>query len=192
MRTGHRTRDGAALLFVLTMRRATQVYHAGDWLADEAVGSVTLDYDDRFRRRIRLTDDSGEDFLLDLPDATLLSEGDGLVLDTGGFMHVHAADEPVADLRCATLVETATLSWHIGNRHIPVQIIDDGTLRIRDDHVIVAMAERHGAVVQRRDAPFSPEEGAYARDGAANGHGHGHSRDEAGNHGHGHGHDRSH
>jgi len=166
------------------MRRARQVHPAGSWPAGEAAGSVTLDYDDRFRRRIRLTDDAGEEFLLDLPDAMRLGEGDGLGLDGGGYIRVCAADEAVADLRCAGPVETAKLAWHIGNRHIPVQVLGDGTLRIRDDHVIVAMAELHGAAVRRHDAPFAPEEGAYA------GGGHMHAKES--HPGHGHGHDHSH
>lgn len=177
------------------MRRATQVHTAGNWPTGDAAGSVTLDYDDRFRRRIRLTDDAGEDFLLDLSDATRLGDGDGLALDSGGYLRVQAADEAVADLRCATLVETAKLAWHVGNRHIPVQVLADGTLRIRDDHVIVAMAELHGATVTRHTAAFAPEEGAYAGRGNGHdqGHGHGHEHahdehDHSQGNGHGHGH----
>ncbi len=170
------------------MRRATHVHSAGNWPAGEAAGNVTLDYDDRFRRRIRLTDDAGEDFLLDLPDATRLGDGDGLALDSGGYIRVHAADEAVADLRCATLVETAKLAWHIGNRHIPVQVLGDGTLRIRDDHVIVAMAVRHGAMAERHTSPFAPEQGAYAGIDRT----HDHDHDQNDDHGHGHGHDHPH
>jgi urease accessory protein len=165
------------------MRRATRVHPAGSWPQGEAVSGVTLDYEDRFRRRIRLVDDSGAEFLLDLADATRLGDGDGLALDGGGYVRVHAADEAVADLRCVSPVATATLAWHIGNRHVPLQVLADGTLRIRDDHVIVAMAARLGAAVERRTAPFAPEEGAYS--GGASGAGHAHDPD----HGHGHGHD---
>ena len=77
------------------MRRATHVHPAGSWPPTEAVASVTLDYDDRFRRRFRLVDDGGGEFLLDLPDATRLGDGDGLALDGGGYICVHAADEAV-------------------------------------------------------------------------------------------------
>jgi urease accessory protein len=71
----------------------------------------------------------------------------------------------------------ARFAWHIGNRHAPVQVLSDGSLRIRDDHVLVAMLEGLGASVVRRRAPFSPEPGAYARNGHDKGHGHGHGHD---------------
>jgi urease accessory protein len=152
------------------MRRATAVLSAGNWPADAAVGEVTLAFDQRHRRRLRMTDDAGEPFLLDLAKAVVLVDGDGLALDGDGYIRVRAAAEPVADVRAGTAAETARLAWHIGNRHTPVQVLDDGTLRIRDDHVLVAMLEGLGAVVSRRLAPFAPEPGAYAGDG----HGHDH------------------
>ncbi len=142
--------------------RATSVAAAGQWPLTAETAVVTLDYDDRHRRRIRLVADNGMAFLLDLPDAVRLNDGDGLLLETGDYVRVSAAMETVADLRCDGLTETARIAWHVGNRHIPVQVLPDGTLRIRDDHVIVEMAERLGAVVKRHVAAFAPEPGAYA------------------------------
>ena len=60
------------------MRRATHILLSGDWSEGDAQGSVTLAFDDRHRRRIRLEDDGGEDFLLDLAEATRIADGDGL------------------------------------------------------------------------------------------------------------------
>ncbi len=122
---------------------------------------MTLAFDDRYRRRIRLTDDTGAAFLLDLADTALLSEGDGLVLDGGGIIAVREAEEPVADIHCDSPAAAARIAWHIGNRHTPIQVLPDGAIRIRDDHVLVAMLEGLGARVERRKAPFSPERGAY-------------------------------
>ncbi len=153
------------------MRRVMTFCLAGTWLEAEAVGTITLDYDDRYRRRIRLHDDEGEPFLLDLVEAVILADGDGLAVSDGGYIRVCAAEEPVADVRCRSLTETARVAWHIGNRHIPLQVLDDGALRIHDDHVIVDMARRLGADVEQKTAPFSPEPGAYAQ---ANGHDHDH------------------
>jgi urease accessory protein len=164
--------------------RATEVVRAGEWPDDQETASVTLDYDDRHRRRIRLRTDDNRAVQLDLAHATRLSDGDGLKLEEGGFVRVKAAEEPVADLRCHGLVETARMAWHVGNRHIPVEVRADGTLRIRDDHVIVAMAERLGAHVTRLRGPFSPEPGAYAD--APDPHSHDTSHAHGG---HGHAHD---
>lgn len=160
----------------MTLRRATEVVAAGAWPAADAVATVTLAFDDRHRRRVRLVDDAGEAFLLDLDDATRMGDGDGLRLDTGGIVHVRAADEDVLDIRCADPRDTARMAWHIGNRHLPTQILDDGGLRIRADHVIAQMLVRLGAEVEAKTASFDPEPGAYD-EGTGHGGGHGHSHD---------------
>ena len=158
------------------LARATTVASANEWPVERQCATVTLDYDGRHRRRIRLTTDEGKAFLLDLPQAVRLGEGDGLVLDDGGYVRVVAAKEPVADLSCHGPSETARIAWHIGNRHIPIQVLADGALRIRDDHVIVEMARQLGAQVHRHQAPFSPEPGAYVSRGDGH-HGHTHAHE---------------
>jgi len=161
------------------MRRATKVLAKGEWR--ESVATVSLTYDDRYRRRTRLTDTTGADFLLDLEKPRVLQHGEGLVLEGGGVIAVVAADEPIADVHTHSVAETARIAWHIGNRHIPVQVLRDGSLRIRDDHVLVEMIEGLGAHVHRGMAPFSPEGGAYSEEAKVHAHEHGHS--------HGHDHD---
>jgi urease accessory protein len=152
------------------MRRAVAIHRSGEWPEAETKASATLAYLDRYRRRFRLKDDSGEFFLLDLKEAVQLRDGDGLELEGGGFIRVRAAAEEVVDIECAGAAELARVAWHLGNRHLPVQIVD-GRLRIRDDHVIVAMVEGLGARANRLRAPFDPEGGAY---GDSHGHGHEH------------------
>src|SRR5688572_474800 len=80
------------------LRRATRVYTAGLWPSAESAGSVTLAFDDRFRRRIQLNDDSGEPFLLDLARAVVLNDGDALELDDGTLLKVRAAEEDLAEV----------------------------------------------------------------------------------------------
>jgi urease accessory protein len=155
------------------MRRAGKVLHDGTWDTAKQVGTVTLAYIDRHRRRIVLADDAGLDFLLDLPDAVSLAHGDGLELNDGGVIKVMAANEDVADITCKDAAHLARVAWHLGNRHLPVEIIpDELRLRIAWDHVIAAMAEGLGAKAIRARAPFHPEGGAY---GQAHGEGHGHA-----------------
>ncbi|NQU57328.1 MAG: urease accessory protein UreE [Rhodospirillales bacterium] len=145
------------------MRRATEHHRSGTWPAAKAVGTVTLALDDRHRRRIRMAVDGGAAFLLDLPQAVMLCDGDGLEISEGGYIRVIAADEPVADVRAKSASHTARLAWHIGNRHVAVQVLENGDLRILDDHVLVQMLEGLGAEVVRHNAPFSPEPGAYEK-----------------------------
>lgn len=156
------------------MRRAGKVLKDGTWDAAKQVGTVTLAYIDRHRRRIVLADDAGLDFLLDLPDAVSLAHGDGLELSDGGVIKVMAANEDVADITCEDAAHLARVAWHLGNRHLPVEIIpDELRLRIAWDHVIAAMAEGLGAKAIRARAPFHPEGGAYGH-GHGDGHGHAH------------------
>ena len=164
------------------MRRATQRHMAGSWVDDGNAVSATLDLDQRNRRRIKLQDDQGEAFLLDLPKAVTLRQGDGLTLQDGGMIRIVEASEPVADALGVSPAATARLAWHLGNRHLPVQILDDGTIRFRAD------GEGLGATVKRHEAPFTPEAGAY--DAASTGHGHHH--DHGHDHGHGHPHNHDH
>ncbi|MBM3522443.1 MAG: urease accessory protein UreE [Alphaproteobacteria bacterium] len=172
------------------MRRAIEAVPKGTWPLKRRIGTATLDLDHRHRRRIRLETDSGEAFLLDLPEARMLSPGEGLVLDTGEVVEVRAADEPVCDVMAESPAALARLAWHLGNRHLAVEFHVD-RLRIRDDHVIVAMLRGLGATVTPLRGGFTPEAGAYAQAEAAahahhehEPHGHAHSH---GGHGHEHG-----
>jgi len=160
------------------MRRAIAHHPAGSWPTGEAVATVTLAFADRHRRRIRLTDDAGTLFMLDLERPAQLADGDGLAIEGGGFIAVRAADEVVLDVRCTGAAHAARVAWHVGNRHVPLQVLPDGSLRILDDHVLRGMLEGLGAVVTATLAPFQPEAGAYA-----DGHGHDHGQ----GHGHPHG-----
>jgi urease accessory protein len=155
------------------MRRAIAVHTRGHWPEEAAVDSVTLAMIDRHRRRIRLVADSGAPFLLDLARAQHLAEGDGLELDNGNYLRVRAAPEPVIDIAADTPAGLLCIAWHLGNRHLPLQVLED-RLRIRADHVIAGMIEGLGGRVTRLEAPFDPEIGAY---GGAAAHAHHHDDD---------------
>jgi urease accessory protein len=144
------------------LRRATRVIPAGQWPLEAEVASVTLAFHDRHRRRLRMTDDAGAAFLLDLAAPVVLAEGDGLVLSEGGVVRVRAALEAVADITPPSPADGLRLAWHVGNRHTPIEVLLGGTFRIPDDPVLVDLLTRHGASVVRRKAAFAPEPGAYA------------------------------
>jgi len=160
------------------MRRAVRVISAGEGTLQDVQGTVTLCFEDRFRRRVRLHDDGGEAFMLDLAQATRFEDGDGLALDGGGVLLVRAALEDVVDVAGLDTQHTARLAWHIGNRHTPVEVLKNGHLRIQYDHVLAHMLEGLGATLDRKTAPFVPEPGAYDNpsDGASHGHAHSHHR----------------
>jgi|SRR5690242_8095081 urease accessory protein len=143
------------------MRRAIAVHRQGAWPEEMALGTVSLAYLDRHRRRIRLVADSGEVYLLDLPRAHHLVEGNGLELEGGGYLRVAAAPEPVFEINAADQAGLLRIAWHLGNRHLPLQIAGD-QLRIRADHVIAEMVTGLGGSITRLEASFDPEIGAYA------------------------------
>jgi urease accessory protein len=140
--------------------RATAVHRAGTWPEDAAHDVITLDFDDRHRRRRRYVGEGGFAFLVDLPEAAVLRDGDGLALEDGSFVLVRAAPEPLIEVTAESADRLARLAWHLGNRHLPAEI-GPGRILIRDDHVIVHMLEGLGAQLRRVQAPFNPEGGAY-------------------------------
>ncbi len=148
---------------------------AGQWPKEKAAGSLTLDFDARHRRRIRLTADQGEDVLLDLPKAVAMADGDGLQLDDGRWLKVQAAAELVVEVRHKDPIQLMRLAWHLGNRHLPTEIRNQ-VLLIRPDHVIEELLRDFGADLVKVQGPFQPEGGAYR------GHGHRHTDPESGHH----------
>ena len=142
---------------------------AGHWPKEKAAGTLTLDFDARHRRRIRLTADQGEDVLLDLPKAVAMADGDGLQLEDGRWLEVQAAAEPIVEVRHKDPHQLVRLAWHLGNRHLPTEIRDE-FLRIRPDHVIEDMLVGFGADLVKVEVPFQPEGGAYTGHGHHRGH----------------------
>jgi urease accessory protein len=166
------------------MIRATKVLGQHRW-TQSAADAVVLDFDDRHRRRMAMTGTRGLEFLLDLENAVALRGGDALVLEDGRLIEVVAAAEPLVEIRGADPLHLVRVAWHLGNRHLPTQIMPKG-LRIRRDHVIEAMVKGLGARIIEIEAPFDPEGGAYAQ--AA----HDHVAHDHGHHGHHHHDDHAH
>ncbi len=171
------------------MIRATRVEGQHSWKVAPA-DTVVLDFDDRHRRRMAMTGTRGLEFLLDLENAVALRGGDALVLDDGRLVEVVAAPEPLIEIRCNDPQHLVRVAWHLGNRHLPTQIMPKG-LRIRRDHVIEAMVQGLGARVIEIEAPFDPEGGAYAGGGHAHpaeADAHAHTAHDPASHDHGHHH----
>jgi urease accessory protein len=163
------------------MIRATFVKPQHRWTQAPA-DTVVLDFDDRHRRRMAMTGTRGLEFLLDLENAIALRGGDALVLEDGRLIEVVAAPEPLIEIRGSDPHHLVRVAWHLGNRHLPTQIMGKG-LRIRRDHVIEAMVKGLGARVIEIEAPFDPEGGAYA--GSGHGHeAHGHEGHDHETHAH--------
>jgi urease accessory protein len=151
--------------------------------------TATLTLDERRRSRLRLTLDDGREAALLLPRGSALRDGDLLRADEGDVIVVRAASE---SLSVASTPDPHTLlrgAYHLGNRHVPVQI-GDGWLAYEHDHVLDDMVRGLGLTVEARRAPFEPEGGAFSN-GHTHGHGHSHGEAEHDDHHHEGGHHHS-
>ena len=120
------------------MKRATEVVRAGHWPAGERVDTVTLLFDDRYRRRLRMLGDGGLDFLLDLVEPIVLHSGDGLRLDEGGYVEVKAAlEDLVEELVGDALVQDETAA---GDTRLPL-VVEDRERRAVDRRREVGVVE---------------------------------------------------
>lgn len=170
------------------MIRARSLLPAGSWDAATAADRVVLPHDGRYRRRIAMRGENDVAFLLDLDEATRLKDGDGLALEDGRVVAVVAAEEPVAEIVAQDAHHLARLAWHLGNRHVPAELLAD-RIRIARDSVLEEMARGLGATVEVVEAAFEPEGGAYEAAEAHGHHGHAHHDHDHKPHHHAHGED---
>jgi urease accessory protein len=136
--------------------------------------SVTLTLDQRSRRRLRVTLDDGREAGIFLERGEGMKDGDRLVSEDGLVVVVRAAREPVSTVRSQDPLLLARACYHLGNRHVALQI-EPGRLRYLHDHVLDEMARGLGLEVIAEEAPFEPEPGAYG--GSAHSHTHGRGND---------------
>jgi urease accessory protein len=135
-------------------------------------GQLKLPFDSRQKTRLRTRLESGEEVALMLPRGEILRGGDLAVASDGRVVEVVAENEKVLHITCKSAQDLTRTAFHLGNRHVPVQV-GDGFLRIAADHVLEEMVRGLGAVIETMQAPFEPEAGAY-------GGGHRHNDDEQG------------
>lgn len=148
--------------------------------------TVRLPFDERKKSRLKTAAENGEPLGFMLPRGHILRDGTRLLDESGRLIEVKAADETVSTVSSMDAHLVLRAAYHLGNRHVPLQI-GDGWLRYQHDHVLDAMVIGLGLTVTVEDAPFEPEDGAYSGSHAG-GHDHGHSHDHSHDHGHHHEH----
>jgi urease accessory protein len=124
-------------------------------------GVLTLGFEDRRRSRMRTRTDDGREAALLLPRGTVLRDGDKLRdPDQDAVVTVRAADQTLSLVHAVDAVTLARAAYHLGNRHVPVQV-GAGWLAYEHDHVLDDMVEDLGLTIETRIAPFEPEAGGY-------------------------------
>lgn len=124
-------------------------------------GRLVLAFDERTKSKLRAKLESGEEVALDLPRGEVLRGGDLVTASDGRIIEISSRNESLLNIRCADAVALAKIAYHLGNRHVPVQVGKD-FLRIGADHVLEDMVKKLGAEVSSVEAPFEPEAGAYS------------------------------
>ena len=172
------------------MPRAVSVVRAAERQASAILDTLILPHAQRQVQQGFVFGVKGTCVELDFAEPVRLYTDDALALDDGGVVEIVAEAEPLIEVRAADLAALARLAWHLGDRHVPVQVLDR-KLRLRRDAAIEELLQNLGAKLVAIEAPFEPEGGAYA---VATGHDHGHDhhRHDHGDHHHGHEHDHHH
>ena len=168
------------------MPRVTSVLGPGHRRDRPVVDTVILDYAQRSAQKITVTGVKGGTIEIDLQQPAGLRTDDLLLLDDGTLVEVVAAPESLIEARTTDVAAMARLAWHLGDRHVPVQLLAN-RIRARRDAGVEALLASLGAKVTLIEAPFEPESGAYASS-----HGHDHDDHDHDHHGHAHGHHHDH
>jgi urease accessory protein len=163
------------------MPRATRVLKADHRHDRPLADTLILDYNQRSAQKLTATGLKGLVVDIDLHEPARLRTDDLLELDDGMLVEVVAAPEPLLEVRATDAAALTRLAWHLGDRHVPVQVLPN-RIRARRDDAIAALLTSLGVKVMTIEAPFEPEGGAYE---SAHAHDHGH-------HDHGHDHDHAH
>jgi urease accessory protein len=171
------------------MPRASSVIAAQHRHDRPVADTVILDYAQRSAGQGTVTSVKGVAVDIALHGAVRLRTDDLLVLEDGSLIEVVAAAEPLVEARLADVAGLARLAWHLGDRHVPVQLLPN-RIRAQRDEAVEGLLAALGAKTALIDAPFEPEGGAYApvQDHAHHDHHHGHEHA----HDHAHGHDHAH
>ena len=160
-----------------------------------ATDSVALAYDERKRSRLKVTLASGVEAGIFLERGDHLQGGDKLVAEDGSVVvEILAAPEKLIEAVADSPLLFARAAYHLGNRHVPVQIVpteSGGKLRFQTDHVLAEMVKGLGCTVSEAEAPFQPESGAYGAHGGHHHHGDDVDAEHAALHNPGHGPHRS-
>ncbi|HKO88020.1 MAG TPA: urease accessory protein UreE [Burkholderiales bacterium] len=135
------------------------------------IADLVLPFEARQKSRFLAVLSNGEEVSLFMPRGTILRGGEWLKAKDGRIVRVLAAHERIMEVRCKDAQTLARTAYHLGNRHVHLQV-GDGWLRLEHDHVLKEMLLGLGASIEEIEAPFEPEAGAY---GGLGGHSHAHA-----------------
>ena len=167
--------------FAPSVPKATRVLPAQNVDPARVVDAVILDQAQRWAPRGERLSVKGLRFALALAP-THLRMGDALELEDGSLIEVVAEAEPLVEVRAVDAAALARIAFHLGDRHVPVQLFSN-RIRLRRDHALESLIAALGGKCAKIEAPFDPEGGAYVE--PAHAHPHAHPAHSHGPHTHG-------
>lgn len=150
------------------MLRLTEIVPGEHDAAGSVAGVLTMSFEERRRSRLRARLDDGREAALLLPRGTVLRDGDRLRAEGGEIVAVRAAPQTLSVARTEDGLLLARAAYHLGNRHVPVEV-HGGWLAYEHDHVLDGLVAELGLTVETTKAPFEPEAGGYGHSARARG-----------------------
>ncbi len=142
------------------MIRLIRRLQPGELAATEPCDRLQLTFDERKRGRLSTRTLSGEKAGPFLERGKVLAASDRLQAEDGGVYLIEAAAEPVVEATTEDWLAFARVCYHLGNRHLPLQI-GERWLRFQPDHLLEELVTMHGLQARLIERPFHPESGAY-------------------------------
>jgi urease accessory protein len=140
-------------MFVEVYERLDHAHHIDD--------QIVLDHDLREKGRFKIRSQNGVEVRVFLERGKALFIGECLKTECGKIIEIIGANEDVSDARCSDWQQFSKACYHLGNRHVKIQVLER-CLRIKPDYILEEMLELLGLTVTKSTAVFIPELGAYA------------------------------
>ena len=136
-----------------------------DWIKNRPrVGTflkLTLSSDERRILRGKKITDCDQEIILQLPRNGKLSDGDILSTNEKNiYIEIIAKKENLIEIRSKSNFELIKTAYHLGNRHVEVEI-DEDILLTKSDYVIENMLKNFNVDIVNTQKKFFPEKGAH-------------------------------
>ncbi|MCY4446908.1 MAG: urease accessory protein UreE [Rhodobacteraceae bacterium] len=128
-------------------------------------GQITLPLELRVKARLKHRLDDGREAGIFLDRGPIMRDGDLLAAQDGSVIKVVAAPEEVSVVQTNNAHLFARACYHLGNRHVPLQILNN-ELRYHHDTVLDDLMVKLGLLPKPMVCPFEPEPGAYGDHGS--------------------------
>ena len=139
-----------------------------DWIKEKPklglILKLTLSSDERRILRGKRLTDCDQEIILQLPRKGKLNDGDILATNKSNFyVEIIAKTENLIEISSKSKLELIKTAYHLGNRHVDVEIKGD-ILLTKSDYVIKNMLLNFKVDVKNTKKKFFPERGAHSHE----------------------------